>query len=57
MDNVGKVVILKHHVCCVFCYVCTRDAHCDTDVGTRQSGGVIDTISGHGNNFPLVLEG
>ncbi|KAI6754271.1 hypothetical protein HG530_012785 [Fusarium avenaceum] len=48
--NGGKVAVSKNHIGCQLRYVGSR-THSNTDISLLQSRGIVDTVTGHGNNL------
>ena len=57
MNNVRKVVILQNHICSIFCNISSSNSHSNTDVCSGKSRRIINSITSHGNNFALLLQG
>ena len=57
IDDGGKVVIHKHHIGGIFGNVGTGFSHCAANIGFLQSGRIIDSVAGHGDDFSLRLKG
>ena len=56
VDNVGKVIVLQHHVSGILGNVRASDAHGNANVGARKRRGIVDTVPRHGDDFPLFLQ-
>jgi hypothetical protein len=57
LDDGGEVVVSQNHVGGLFGDFGAGQAHRDPDVGGRQCRCVVDTVSGHGDDLPVGLEG
>eukprot|EP00951_Prasinocladus_malaysianus_P007618 scaffold54742_cov47-Prasinocladus_malaysianus.AAC.2 len=55
-DNGGEVVICQHNVCHTLGNIRAGDAHCNADVSLLDGGGVIYTISSHGNDLAATVK-
>ena len=53
----GEIVVGQNQIGGVFGHVGSRDAHGDAHVGGLQRGSVVDTVAGHGYDFPVRLQG
>jgi len=52
-DDRSKVIIQQYHISCVFSCIRTSNTHSNSNVCFFKSRGVIDSISGHGNDCSL----
>ena len=55
-DDGGEVVVGEDHLRGVLGDLGPGDPHGDADVGPRQRRCVVDTVAGHGDDVPLLLE-
>ncbi len=56
VDDGREVVVGEDHVGRFLGHLGTGDAHRDTDVGPLQGGGVVDAVTGHGDDVALLLQ-
>ena len=56
LDDAGEVVVGQHHVGRFLGDVGSRDAHGHTDIRGLKSRGIVDAVSGHGNDMPFALQ-
>lgn len=51
-----EIIIHQDHVCCLFANICASLTHCNSNVCSLQSDCIIDSISCHGHNRPVLLQ-
>ncbi len=56
-DNAGIVVVGEHHVGSFFGHVGPGDAHGDSNVGSLEGRGVVDSVAGHRHDLVVALQG